>query len=268
MFLCYMTEQIKSVTCNDFESSLRSAQIVQQGLLPKARHFDRNFENSFVIYLPQHIISGDFYWVGKSKGLKYIAVGDCTGHGVSGALLSVLGLNLLEYAIMNKGIKKTNKILKELDARFLESFQSYSTDKFDNPWIDISLVCIDEKEHKIHFAGGNRKMLLVPQSNAPTLHSSNRYPIGGWQIETDRKFESKTVSFEKGDRLFIGSDGIQDQLGGKKNKKFKSRQLHSILTDSSQLTMKEQKEYILEQFNDWKGKSDQTDDVCLVGVQL
>jgi serine phosphatase RsbU (regulator of sigma subunit) len=249
-------------------SKQKSAQIVQQGLLPKARHFDRNFDRSFVIYLPQNIISGDFYWVGKSKGLKYIAVGDCTGHGVSGALLSVLGLNLLEYAVMNKGIKKTSKILKELDTRFLESFQSYSTDKFDNPWIDISLVCIDEKEQKVYYAGGNRKILAVSQSGTSNLYTSNRYPIGGWQIEKNRKFESQSFSYQKGDRLFIGSDGIQDQIGGLKNKKFKSRQLHTILTDSSQLTMAQQKDFVLQKFNEWKGKSDQTDDVCLVGIEL
>ena len=103
----------------EYRDSLLSAKIVQQGLLPKERHLNRIFKEHFVFYEPQHIISGDFYWVGEVNNLKYLVVGDCTGHGVSAALLSVLALNLHEYSIMNNKIKKVHKILQEIESYYL-----------------------------------------------------------------------------------------------------------------------------------------------------
>ena len=141
--------------------NLESARIVQQGLLPKERHFNRIFKNHFVLYKPQHVISGDFYWVGEANSLKYLVVGDCTGHGVSAALISVLALNLFEYSIMNKKIKKVHRILQEVDKKFIESFKDTEQTVYDNPWIDLSIVCIDEKEGKLYFSSANRKLLLV-----------------------------------------------------------------------------------------------------------
>lgn len=162
------------------KQSLESARIVQQGLLPKDRHFKRVFDNHFVFYQPQNIISGDFYWVGEIKNQKYLVVGDCTGHGVSAALISVLALNLLEYSIMNKKIKKVHKILQEVDKKFIESFKNSQQSNYDNPWIDLSIICIDKKEQKIYYSSANRKLLLVDKSKKGELYKGSRYPIGGW----------------------------------------------------------------------------------------
>lgn len=248
--------------------SLHYAEIIQRGLLPKRRHFNRLFDDFFVFYKPLNILSGDFYWIGTRDHLTYLAVGDCTGHGVPGALLSVLASNILSYSIMNKGIVKTNKILKEVDKKFIESFSGIKDERFNNDWVDIALVCIDRKENRLYFSSANRKICIVSAEKDIRILEGSPYPIGGWQIETDRNFESNSIAFKPGDTLYIGSDGFQDQIGGEREKKFSSKRLHFLLAQNSQMKFSDQRIQLEKEFNDWKGKLDQIDDVCLVGVKL
>lgn len=250
------------------EKALLSARFVQQGLLPKERHFKRLFTDHFVFYAPQRIISGDFYWVGQKHGLKYVVVGDCTGHGVSAALLSVLGLNLLEHVIMNKSIKKVSKILKEFDNKFIESFKGAELLNFDNPWIDLSIICIDEVRKTVHYSTANRKILHINHEGKPEILRGVPYPIGGWQVANCRSFEAHMIQYEEGDSLFLGSDGFQDQIGGPRNKKYTSKRLHEFLAEKSKLPMHFQKEELALEFVKWKGNEPQLDDVCIVGLKL
>jgi serine phosphatase RsbU (regulator of sigma subunit) len=265
-------EKIKALSGDrnqEFISSLKYAAILQQGILPKPRHFERVFDDSFILYLPQQIISGDFYWLSQEKdGLIYVAVGDCTGHGVPGAMLSILANNMLTYAILNKRIKKVNKILMEMDKRFIESFSSDMDDVgFNNDWMDISLCCIDLNAKMIHYSGAKQKALLVNESGAKTLKGTI-YPLGGWQIEKDRNFESISIPFKSGDALYLSSDGFQDQIGGPKDKKYKSIELRKILSENYKLSMETQKGLFLSEHMDWKGANEQTDDICLMGLRL
>lgn len=255
-------------TVEEWESSLMSAQFVQQGLLPKKRHFERLFSDSMVVYKPKHMISGDFYWVGRRHDLRYVVVGDCTGHGISAALTSVLALNLLEYIIMNKGIKRPDRILQELDSRFIESFSAQESEQFDNPWIDIAIVAIDDEKKQYYFSTANRKMLHVRKHGGADLIWGSGHPIGGWKYAKSNEFELITKQFEEGDRLYLGSDGFQDQFGGPRNKKFGSSNLHSLIESNAFLPMDEQKSTILRAFNSWIGEDEQTDDICLVGIEL
>lgn len=250
------------------QENLMNARRVQQGLLPKQRHFKRLFSNSFIFFEPQDLLSGDFYWVGSKHGLRYIVVGDCTGHGISASLTSVLAINLIEYAIMNKGIKKTTKILYEIDKRFTESFYDSTADPFDNPWIDISIVCIDDELGKLFISSANRKILHISSNNEFEIYKPFGFPIGGWQISETRLFEAMTVDFKKGDRIYLGSDGFQDQFGGPMDKKFSSRALHRLLVQNNKLPFKEQLELLKDAFISWKGNNLQTDDVCVVGIEL
>lgn len=253
---------------NNYIQSLASAKIIQQALLPKERHFNRIFKNHFVSYIPQNIISGDFYWVGSKKDLDYLVVGDCIGHSISAALLSVLALNIFEYAIMNKGLKKTNKILKEVDKKFIESFKNTETKISDTPWIELSIICIDNKKNEIYFSSAKRKLMHVDKNEGYKIYKGSNYPIGGWQIETERKFEATKIKFNKGDKIYLGSDGFQDQIGGDKNKKYKSKELHNFLAKHSNLPFCIQKAKVEEEFYKWKKDNDQLDDVCIVGVLL
>lgn len=252
----------------EHRQNLLNAQYVQRGLMPKQRHFDRLFKDSFALYLPKEIVSGDFYWVGKKHNLRYLVVGDCTGHGVSASLTSVLALNLFEYIIMNKGIKRTHHILAEMDKRYIESFMDVETDEFDNPWIDLAIIAIDDLEQQIYFSAANRKLLHVKSAEESCTYKSHGYPIGGWQIQTDRSFETITIPYEKGDQIYLGSDGYQDQFGGDRNKKFGSKRVHQELIKNSSASFKDQHEVLIETHSQWRGDNDQTDDICIVGVKL
>lgn len=250
----------------EFQKSLESARLVQEGLLPKQRHLKRILQSYFTFYKPRDIISGDFYWVGRKHNLDYLVVGDCTGHGISAALLSVLALNLFEYVIMNKGIKRVNKILQEVDKKFIESFGKEV--KQDNPWMDLSLICIDRDNKKLHFSSANRKLLLVRNYDDYHLVRGSRYPIGGWQIEDKRTFCSVILPYKTGDMIYLGSDGFQDQMGGEQKKKFKSKRLHELLRSLHNISMDEQRAYLEKTFDRWSESMIQTDDVCIVGARL
>lgn len=249
------------------QENLINAQRVQQGLLPKKRHFKRLFSDSFTLYEPQDMLSGDFYWVGTRHELRYLVVGDCTGHGISASLTSVLAINLIEYAIMNKGLKKITKILAEIDKRYTESFKGANSEQFDNPWIDLSIICIDDQLKKVFYSSANRKMLHI-SNNKKEIYKPKGAPIGGWQITENRSFETLAIDFSPKDRIYLGSDGFQDQFGGPKNKKYSSARLHEFLLQHNELPFEVQKEQLNDEFIRWKGENAQTDDVCIVGVEL
>ncbi len=187
-------------------AGLRNAEIVQQALLPKRRHFDKLFSDSFVIYHPKEMLSGDFYWIGRKDNIRFVAVGDCSGHGISAALVTVLMLNLFEYIIMNKGILAPDAILNELDKRYIESFSDQSNAQFDNPWVDLSIISIDDSTNQITYASANRKLLHVKSLDDFDVYKSNAYSLGGWQVQNYRDFKSITFPFKVGDKIYVGSD--------------------------------------------------------------
>lgn len=262
-----MKEEFVSANLTTHFESLRYAQLIQNGLLPKRRHFNRLVKDHFVFYKPLHFVSGDFYWIGEKENRIYIAVGDCTGHGVPGAMLSVLCRSILDYSIMTKGITRTDRILREMDKKFIESFYNIREEDYNNDWVDIALICIDYQKMKIHFSSANRKALHVGTEGACLLKGSS-YPIGGWQVEKQRRFQSETICFQSGDAIYIGSDGFQDQIGGQKTKKFSSKRLHELIMEIYNSPMKDQRSVIKATFENWKGNEDQVDDVCLLGIRL
>jgi len=263
----YLTDKRYKQYTEQQYHELINARLIQEGLLPKKRHFSRVFDESFVLFKPLNIISGDFYWVGKRNKNKYLVVGDCTGHGISAALLSVLAINLFQYAIMTKGLKRTDQILREVDRKFIESFKSAKGKNFDNPWIDLSIVCIDEESNTCYFSSANRKLLLV-KNKEMLVKIGNRYPIGGWQLEKKRNFEPQAFSIEKGDKIFLGSDGFQDQIGGESNKRYKSKKLHEFLFENRHISLLHLKKKLNHEFDTWKAGQDQVDDVCIVGIKI
>jgi len=247
-------------------SKLEYSAKLQQAYLPKKRHFDRIFNDSFVIYTPAEYLSGDFYWIAQKDHLKFVAVGDCTGHGVSSAFLSMLGYNYLNYAVLHKGLTSPDKILQEVDKQVVETFSTANNDLFDNDWIDMALICYNTLDKTLYFAGANRKVLIIENEKSKVLKGSN-YPIGGWQLEKNRPFSVQKTSFEKGS-IYLGSDGFQDQFNNEDTKKFGSKRLHQLLVDIEGLTMNSQKRILEKEFSEWIGGNSQTDDICLVGVRI
>lgn len=265
-------ELLKSIRENEIavkehRDELNYAGILQQGLMPKRRHFDRIFEESFFIYRPKNLVSGDFYWIGEKHGIRYFASADCTGHGVPAAMLSVLGFSLLNYALYNADLVTPSEILKKVDFKFIESFDFEGSTATTNDWIDISLCAYDPEKSTLTFCGANRKALVISEKTSHVL-PGNRYPIGGWQLEEFRTFNEHTVEVSSGDWVYLGSDGYQDQFGGLLGKKMGSKKLHTLLKSISKLPSTEQHDILIEHHETWKGNREQTDDICIVGVRI
>lgn len=247
--------------------SIQYARLIHQAILPKQRHFDRAFNSSFFIYQPKDIIGGDFYWVTKVEDLSFVVLGDCTGHGVPGALLSVLGHSLLNYIILGKNILSCKDIITELDQRVIDSFHMSHEERFNNDWIDISICCFNNKTGILEFSGAMQSIYLVRNGNLFEFEG-NKFPVAGWQIEKERNFTSHQIELQKNDIIYLLSDGFSDQFGGPLNKKFNRRRLKQMLLSVAKHPMELQKEMIIHVFNKWKGNEEQVDDVSLIGIKF
>lgn len=252
---------------NDLKASLKYAEIIQKGVLPKGRHFQRFFKDYFVMYVPQSFVSGDFYWIGEIGDSVLFAVGDCTGHGVPGAMLTMLAQSFLNHIILGKGIVNTSTILREFDRKLIETFRHEVDNDYPNDWIDIALCCYNKKTKQVSFSGAKRKLLVVSGDN-DCIHKGSNYPLGGWQLEEERLFESVEIDVKQGDMLFLGSDGFQDQIGGDKLKKYGSKKLHNLLKEIASLPCDKQLMILTRSFLQWRKDQNQLDDICLMGIRF
>jgi serine phosphatase RsbU (regulator of sigma subunit) len=251
----------------EHESSLVYAQTIQHGLLPKKRHFNKFFNNHFVLYKPQDKIGGDFYWLTSKDDTIYFALADCTGHGVSGAMLSVLGISLLNYVIQ-KPFENIGDYLTELDKKWIETFNNELSDShFNNDWLEITLVSFNTKTRIFQYACGGGEFAIL-QNNTINSYKGNSYPIGGWQIEKNRTFDTYSIKLEKDAKLYFFSDGLKHQFDEDNQKKFSRKRLLNLLKQSSGFAMDEQQEIVELIFDDWKGNIKQTDDVSIIGIQF
>lgn len=254
-------------TITDHENSLIYAQTIQKGLLPKTRHFNKFFSDHFVYYKPQDKIGGDFYWLTIKDEVIYFALADCTGHGVSGAMLSVLGISLLNYVIQ-KNFDKVGEYLTELDKKWIETFNNELHDsQFNNDWLEITLISYHTKTKEFQYAcaGGE---FAVHQNDTITCYKGNSYPIGGWQIEANRTFDTFRILIEEKAKLYFFSDGIKHQFNTENNKKFGRKRLMNMLSNYQNMSMSTQLEVIEFVFNIWKEDISQTDDVSLIGIEF
>ncbi|MES2762388.1 MAG: PP2C family protein-serine/threonine phosphatase [Bacteroidota bacterium] len=254
-------------TITDHENSLVYAQTIQYGLLPKTRHFEKNFRDHFVFYKPQDKIGGDFYWLTSKNDIIYFALADCTGHGVSGAMLSVLGISLLNYVIQ-KNFTNVGDYLTELDKKWIETFNNELSDsQYNNDWLEVTLISYNTKTNEFQYACAGGEFAIY-QNNVISTHKGNSYPIGGWQIEKNRTFDTYTLKLEEKSRLYFFSDGLKHQFDSYDLKKFSRKRLLDILVHTQSLPLEEQHEFLEFVFDTWKGNTKQTDDVSIIGVEF
>ena len=254
-------------TLIEHENSLNYAQTIQNGLLPKERHFKKLFKDHFVVYKPQDKIGGDFYWLTTKGEITYFALADCTGHGVSGAMLSVLGISLLNYVIQ-KNFEKVGDYLTELDKKWIETFNNELQDSvFNNDWLEITIISYNHLTKELQYACGGGEFAIV-QNNVVTMHNGNKYPIGGWQIEEQRIFDTYYLKLEEKSKLYFFSDGLKHQFDLDNKKKFSRNRLQNILSQISHFKMEDQQEFLEFVFENWKGSTKQTDDVSIIGIEL
>jgi serine phosphatase RsbU (regulator of sigma subunit) len=254
-------------TITEHQNSLLYAQTIQNGLLPKTRHFHKFFKDHFVFYNPQDKIGGDFYWLTSKGDTIYFALADCTGHGVSGAMLSVLGISLLNYVIQ-KNYDNVGDYLTELDKKWIETFNNELHDsQFNNDWLEITIISFNTKTNEFQYACGGGEF-AIHQNNTINIYKGNNFPIGGWQIENNRSFDTFKLTLEENAKLYFFSDGIKHQFDSENNKKFSRKRLLSALKHYNNLGMQHQLELMEFALNVWKGESEQTDDISLIGIEL
>lgn len=249
--------------------SINYAKRIQYTLLAHQDILNQNIPDHFVMFQPKDIVSGDFYWAtfkpspsGRAgEGSFYLAVCDSTGHGVPGAFMSLLNTSFINEAINEKNIIEPNEIFNYVRGRLIASVsQDGAQDGMDG-----ILVCFDKSNNKITYASAHNVPVLVKGDELIKLQS-DKMPIG--KGEKDATFNLFTMDVQKGDMLYLYTDGYPDQFGGPKGKKFKYNQLNELLIFNSKKSIEEQKEILLSNFINWKGKMEQVDDILIIGIRV
>jgi phosphoserine phosphatase RsbU/P len=267
-----------------FYDSLNRAKTVQNVILPSDQKMNELFAEHFNYFLPKYSISGDFYWAKKLKEVTLIAVADCTGHGIPGALISMAGNISLNNAVDQFGLTKPAEILTKANELFLD-FMNANESNVSHDGMDICLCSIDSKSNVIRFAGAKRPLYLVTKKdnfnpiNVSNIYSeliqeeNSLYEIKGnnCSIGADDlvfNVEDQVFEYNKGDAVYLSSDGYVDQFGGEDDRKFKSKRLKNILLSIQDKSMSEQKEAVAQEFQNWKGDKEQIDDATICGIRL
>ncbi len=246
--------------------SIVYAQRIQQAKLPKKEDIYESLKDSFVLYKPKDIVSGDFYFFQKRNDSIFIAVADCTGHGVPGAFMSMICSEKLDEAIALSS--DTSAILQYLNKGVKNSLQQSTNSDSTRDGMDIAICEIDFKRKRIRYAGANRPIWMIRKENRGIEEiRGTKKAIGGF-TEDDQFFQSHYLEFETGDTFYLTTDGYADQFGGKFGKKLMTTRLKSVLLDIQNISMQEQKIYLNEFVNDWKSGIEQVDDILILGVRL
>lgn len=253
-----LEHQNKEVT-----DSINYAQRIQKAILPSHRLIESYLPKSFVVYLPKDIVSGDFYWVDKKDNKVFFAVADCTGHGVPGAMMSVIGQNALNRVINEFGISKPSEILDKLSVLVEEAFSKSGSDVRDG--MDIALCALNTTTNKLEYAGANNALYIFNNHEFREI-KANKQPIG--RFESKVNFVNHEINLTTGDSIYLFSDGIADQFGGPEGKKYKYKRVKELFLQNHLKSQSEQKNNIITEFVKWKGKNEQIDDVCIMGVKV
>ncbi|MEZ5173891.1 MAG: two-component regulator propeller domain-containing protein [Bacteroidia bacterium] len=254
--------------------SIKYAKRIQLATLPYSELILESLPHSFILYKPKDIVSGDFYAFAKREQNILLAAADCTGHGVPGAFMSMIGTNLFSQVINEKGITRPASILDELNVGIERALKQDETENHDG--MDIVVVSIDFENRKFEMAGANRPLWIIRKEDkinkiksaedAVTVIRPDKQPIGGFSSGRGESFTNHNFEFNPGDVLYLFTDGFADQFGGPSGKKLLSKRLREKLYETSHLTPDMQKEALDEFFENWRGNLEQVDDVLIVGI--
>jgi serine phosphatase RsbU (regulator of sigma subunit) len=249
--------------------SINYAQRIQQSLLPSIEEIRKSLPEAFVFYQPRNIVSGDFYWFAQQDNRYYIAAVDCTGHGVPGAMLSMIGFNFLNQLVSEMNMTDPGKILDQLHARISQTLNKEGAveGREMRDGMDMALLCIDKSANTFSFSGAVRPLYYVDEDGIKTI-KGGYYSIGGIKSLTDEPFETYTVTPKGKANFYLFSDGFADQFGGPKGKKFKTKKFQELLLSLQDKQMHEQHNHIENVFREWMGNFEQVDDVCVIGIRV
>ncbi len=247
--------------------SIEYASNIQKAILPSEEEMTSAFRDHFVFYRPKETVGGDFYWAYHNNGVSWAAAVDCTGHGVSGAFMSMIGSDLLNQIIIEKKITDPATVLEEMDKGIKLAFAQSAKEFESDQGMDVTLIRLDRKKNQLQFAGAQRPLFVFIDGMLTEIEG-DRYSIS-CADETLKEFTTHTIDYADDAVAYLFSDGITDQFGGPKGKKFMVRRVREFLTANHAADMREQHAALIKTFDDWKGEeNNQLDDVMLMGIRL
>ena len=254
---------LKNIELTD---SIAYARHIQEAILPLKKEIEKTFPQSFVFFRPKEVVSGDFYWY-FSKGSKhYMAAVDCTGHGVPGALISILGYNSLNQAINEYNLIHPSDILNFLN-KSVGSVFNHSERSTVRDGMDISLCCVDYTSMTVEYAGAFNPLYYFSKGVFKKI-KGNRFPVGAYHGEETKEFRNHEINISPGDVFYIFTDGFADQFGGPKEKKFKQRKFVELLLENFDIPMHEQESLLRKTILQWQGNNEQVDDMLVIGFRI
>lgn len=264
----YIDEQSERIRNQHKEifNSIEYAKRIQEAMIPKRDPIKDFVSKCILIFKPKEIISGDFKWSVCIGNKVIIAAADCTGHGVPGAFLSMLGISLLNEIVGHEKITDASDILNQLRKKVIESLSQNQNRIETKDGMDINLCVYDFQYNTVEVSGAYNSLILI-RNGELTEFTTDRMPIG-IHDNADIPFRSQRISFKKGDRFFQYTDGFQDQFGGPTNKKIMKSRFKQLLLETAKHSLHTQKEMLNEYFEDWKGKNEQVDDVLVIGIEI
>jgi serine phosphatase RsbU (regulator of sigma subunit) len=235
-------------------------------MLPMEGHFKANFEDFFIFFKPRDIVSGDFYWIGEDDKSIYFTVADCTGHGVPGAFMSTLGISTLNEIISNNRSLQANKVLNLLRNKTMKSLHQTGKEGEASDGMDISFCMLNKDRKKLQYAGAYNPLFIF-QNGEFKEYKANRMPIGIYYGE-EIPFTNYAISVEKGDTVYLFSDGYSDQFGGADGSKYKKSNLKKLLSEIYYRPLAEQRSILEAELAKWQGSMAQVDDITIIGVRI
>ena len=246
--------------------SIHYALKIQTALLPTEEEFKRAFLNSFIFYKPKDIVSGDFYWKYESADFIFYATADCTGHGVPGGFMSMLGISLLNDIVKDKRITDPCDVLDLMSVKIISELKQTEKIGKSKDGMDITLCRLNKTKTELVFASANNDLWLI-RNGQIIEYRADRQPVG-YHFGTITQFNQQKIDLLPEDIIITFSDGYSDQFGGEKGKKYKYRQLQQILLTNSNLSMEEQKLILQETIENWRGDLEQVDDILIIGIRV
>jgi len=244
-------------------ASINYAKRIQEAILPSNELIKEYLPNSFVLFKPKDIVAGDFYWMDSKDEKTYFSAVDCTGHGVPGAMVSVVGYNGLNRAVKEFNLRHPAEILDSLNLSVEETFEKGRSDIKDG--MDLAFCCLDNKARTLEYAGANNPLYYIRNGELEEIKPDSQ-PVG--KHERRKPFTNHVLNLKEGDCIYIFSDGFADQFGGENGKKFKYKQFRELLLSNHGKPMEEQKQLLDESIENWRGELEQVDDICVIGVRV
>lgn len=250
----------------DIVDSIQYASRIQEAILPDIKKIKNAFKDAFVFYAPKDVVSGDYYFFYQRNNKAFVAAVDCTGHGVPGALMSIIAHGILKDVIVKKGIEEASEILYALDEELFLSLNKKSNETVTYDGMDVALGVFDFDKNELTYSGAFRPMLLI-RDNAFIEFEGNRYPIG-FYADVKKEFVSKTIKLKEDDTFYFFTDGYCDQFGGENKKKFNRKRFKELLLSAQSMEMDEQESFLQYALLNWKQEEQQVDDILVLGIKI